>query len=361
MKKLGALMIQQRVILEPQTKEDILGNILRSFGIRYQYISCYENQYFDIFEIKLDLGTKLSKLDSVMMDVGLALCSKSPPRGYPVLDRGVFRVEVQKHNIPSPALEDFVFPNSDCYSPIALGIDHAGSPIIVDLNSIPNLLVAGATGSGKSMLLHSIILSLLANKNLVYLVDPKMVEFSYYKEYEGVVEIHHDADKTLQLIKDLNLIMEDRFRLLKSMGLRHAKEAPNIKPIVLIIDEWADMISHCKDMEKHISMLAQKGRAAGISIVLATQRPSSKVVSGLIKANFIGRVCMRVSSATDSRIILDQNGGEKIREIGTGLFIDGNSSEPIFFKSPNIQSIPQTIKKLSIENKKRSIWNRIFG
>ncbi len=354
-------MIRQKVILEPQSKEDVLGNILRSFGIKYQYISCNENQYFDIFEIKLDLGTKLSKLDSVMMDVGLALRSKSPPRGFPVLERGVFRIEVQKNNIPSPELENFRLSETNYYSPIALGVDHAGNSLVVDLNSTPNLLVAGATGSGKSMLLHSIILSLLANKNSLYLVDPKMVEFSYYKDYEGVMEIHHDAEKTLQLIKDLNLIMEDRFKLLKGMGLRHAKEAPNIKPIVLIVDEWADMITQCKDMEKYISLLAQKGRAAGISIILATQRPSSKVVSGLIKANFVGRVCMRVPAATDSRIILDQNGGEKIREIGAGLFIDGRSSEPIFFKSPNIQSIPQTIKNLGIQHKKKSIWNRIFG
>lgn len=355
-------MIRQKVILAPQSKEEILGDILKSFGIGYQFISLQESEYFDIFDIKLTLGTKLSKLESIMMDVGLSMSSKAPPRGYPILENGIFRLEVQKKNIPSPKFDKWnSLYNPDFYAPVMIGVDASGKNISIDLNSLPNLLIAGTTGSGKSMLLHSIILSLLSKRVELNLVDPKMVEFSQYQGCRKISNIVHNTEEALDLVKDLIQIMENRFRLLRSLGLRHAKEAKDMDPIVLVIDEWADIVSYSKDLEKYISLLAQKGRAAGISIILSTQRPSTKVVSGLIKANFVGRICMRVSSATDSRIILDQNGGEKIRETGAGLFLDGKSTEPIFFKAPHIQTISDELKNMGLEPKRQGLWNRIFG
>jgi S-DNA-T family DNA segregation ATPase FtsK/SpoIIIE len=355
-------MIHQKVFIRPQSKEDILGQILYSFGIKYEYIYLKEEKYFDIFNVKLALGTKVSKLESIMTDVGLALSAKATPRGYPVLETGLFKIEVQKHNIPSKSFEQLISSkNKNFYTPILLGTDYSGSNLCVDLNSLPNLLISGSSGSGKSMLLHTIILSLLCGDNSIHLIDPKMVEFSQYSDFQGVENIVHTIDDVNKLIKNLINTMEARFFLLREKGLRHAKEDKTMRPIIIVVDEWADLVFQSKTLEKDLSILAQKGRAAGISIILSTQRPSSKVVSGLIKANFIGRVCMKVSSATDSRIILDQAGGEKLREVGTGLFLDGKSNEPIFFKSPLISSIQDELINLGVKPKKKSFWNRIFG
>ena len=236
----------------------------------------------------------------------------------------------------------------------------------VDLNTLPNILVGGTTGSGKSVLLHSFILSLLGSDAFLYLVDPKMVEFGVYSDLNAVKALVHSAEETNDIIEEVRTLMETRFYHLHKSGARNAIEynrrvepKNRMKPIVMVVDEWADLVLQDKTIQKSLCLVAQKGRAAGISIILATQRPSCRVISGLIKANFSGRVALKVASAIDSRVILDCKGAEKITDIGTGLYLDGSLSKPLLFRAPYITDIQKELDIVQpAPKKKKTFWNR---
>lgn len=331
-----------------QTFSTKIEKILFDFGVKINSVERKEKNNFDIYDIELGSGVKFSKVEKLLPEIGLGLKSKSIPRGYPVLDKGVYRVEVQTKNFDKSNLEDYFSEFKNGFCPIVIGSDSSGEKIVTDLSKFPNMLVAGATGSGKSVVLHNIILSLIKNKSEIYLVDPKMVEFTAYEDLEQIKSISYSSEEASNLIQNINVIMNQRFSLLKKSKSRNIQEYnrkmfQNLKPIVVVIDEWADLFMQDKKLEIPLCKLAQKGRAAGISIVLATQRPSVKVISGLIKANFIGRISMRVSNAVDSRIVLDRNGAEKLKEIGTGIFID-NSQRVSIFKSPFVENIEEFLE-----------------
>jgi S-DNA-T family DNA segregation ATPase FtsK/SpoIIIE len=283
---------------------------------------------------------------------------------------GVYKIEVQREEIESPTFMQVynAFPKN-YYAPIALGIDSFGELMHTDINSIPNLLVGGTTGSGKSVLLHSFILSLLGSDTDLYLIHPKMVEFGIYRDLNSVKKIVHSAEDAAFLIDEVRSIMEVRFSLLHKFKVRSAAEynrgaspKTRLRPIVIVVDEWADIVLQDKEVQKTLCLVAQKGRAAGISIILATQRPSCRVVSGLIKANFPGRIALKVASAVDSRVILDQGGAEKISDIGTGLYLDGGLSKPKLFRAPNIVDIQGELAKINpIAKKKPSFWGRFLS
>lgn len=319
--------------------------ILFDFGVKTKSVKKASKNNFDIYDIELSSGTKFSKIEKILPEIGMGLKSKSIPRGFPVMSEGVYRLEVQVKEFDASNLEDYFSEFSDQYCPISIGSDSSGAKIISDLSKFPNLLIAGATGSGKSVVLHNIIMSLVKNNSEIYLADPKMVEFSSYEDLDQVKKICYDAEETLILIEDLNTKMNERFSMLRKSKSRNMVEhnkkmGSNIRPIVLVVDEWADLFLQDKSLEKPLCKLAQKCRAAGMSIVLATQRPSVKVISGLIKANFLGRISMRVSNAVDSRIVLDRNGAEKLKEVGTGIFIDDKQRVSIF-KSPFVENIEE--------------------
>jgi len=230
-------------------------------------------------------------------------------------------------------------------------------------------LIGGTTGSGKSVLLHSFILSLLGSDAVLHLVDPKMVEFGAYDKLESVKSIVHSAEEAGEVIEEVRSLMEARFVCLHKSGTRNVidynKRVDNrnrMRPVVVVVDEWADIVLQDKDIQKTLCLVAQKGRAAGISIILATQRPSCRVISGLIKANFPGRIALKVASAVDSRVILDRNGAEKITDIGTGLYLDGRLSKPMLFRAPYITDIQREIDKIQpAKKKKTSFWNRFMS
>jgi S-DNA-T family DNA segregation ATPase FtsK/SpoIIIE len=361
-------------MIQPQTidiftpkKEEKFFSLLNSFGVKAEYVRLESKKFFDVYDIKLSPGVRSSKLDRVLVDLGLAIESHAHPVGYPVLREGIYRIEVQKAELESPTLQSVVRSfDASSYSPIALGSDHHGEPFSVDLNRIPNLLVGGTTGSGKSVLLHSFILSLLNCDACLYLVDPKTVEFNVYSDLDSVKSLVHTVEEASLLIEDVRDLMETRFCYLSRAKVRSAAEynervspEKRMRPVVIVVDEWADLVLQDKDIQKPLCLVAQKGRAAGISIILATQRPSCRVISGLIKANFSGRIALKVASAVDSRVILDSNGAEKISDIGTGLYVDGSISKPALFRAPYIEDVSRELELINPPEKpRRTFWQK---
>ena len=193
---------------------------------------------------------------------------------------------------------------------------------------MPHLLMAGATGSGKSMALHNFIANILINKNAnvkLALVDPKRVEFFRYKRIKKLYGISSTVDESIKLFEDLVDEMEKRFKIIEKKKCRdlveyNQKQKKQVPYIVLVVDEMADlMVDAKKEIEPLISKLAQKSRACGIHLIMATQRPSTNVITGIIKANFPSRISFKVSSMVDSRVIFDANGAEKLLGKGDGM------------------------------------------
>jgi S-DNA-T family DNA segregation ATPase FtsK/SpoIIIE len=348
--------------------ESRLLNILKSFKVSVSSITLERGRFFDYYYIKLSPGVRASKLDRLLKDIGLALGAQTLPTGTLLMSKGVYRLSVQREEIESPTFGDMLNGYSGSYyMPLFIGISESGEAIYSDLNKMPNLIVGGTTGSGKSVLLHSLAMSLLKHGTSLYLCDPKMVEFDRYTKFDGVKKVVSSPEDTSAVIKELTAKMNQRFSVLKRAGARSADELVDqngcrkISPICLIIDEWADLVLQEKGLQKQLCVLAQKGRAAGISVVLATQRPASSVISGLVKANFPGRIAMRVASAVDSRVILDKTGAEKIDNIGVGLILDGRSSEPTLFRAPNISDIDKELSALNLKKSRASGLFSFFG
>lgn len=338
-------------------KESRISNILKSFGIRVSSISIEEEKNFDIYNIRLKDGSRYIKIEKALQDIGIQLKSYSVPIGRPITRDGVYRLSVQKNPIKSSCFTDLYessrsIISEDSYCPVMLGVDSRNYPFVIDMNKLPNLLVGGIPGSGKSMLLHSIVLSAIKNDSLIFLSDPKMVEFSMYRGQPNIGSISYSPKEHVDIINKVIDIMDSRFRLLRKSNSRDVLEYNSsnkrkLRPISLVIDEWADIVLYDKKVQEPLCRLAQKGRAAGISIILATQRPSSSVISGLIKASFSGRVALRTSSYVDSRVILDESGAEKIVDVGVGIYKDHRNINPIMFRTPIINDLKKLVEKRS--------------
>ena len=232
------------------------------------------------------------------------------------------------------------FINSDGLK-LIMGVDIDGHHIYTDLAKQPHMLIAGTTGSGKSMFLHQVIASLLMKNPGIelYAVDTKQVEFNAYSR---ISNFHYITDEVeaVKMLKQLVDTMEARYRTFAAKGYRDITQARQsglcIEPIVCIIDEFADLImkpQHSKIIEEYVVRLAQKSRAAGIHLVIATQRPTADVITGLIKANIPSRVCLHVNSAMESRIVMDIKGGENLLGYGDLLYRSNGSFEPIRLQS----------------------------
>ncbi len=243
---------------------------------------------------------------------------------------------------------------------LIMGSDIEGNNIYTDLAKQPHILVAGTTGSGKSMFLHQCIISLLMkDKDMeLYAIDTKQVEFNAYK---AIPNFHYIIDEAgaLQTLVRLVEIMEGRYKTFAAKGYRditHARQSGlDIKPIVCVIDEFADLIlrpEYTKPIEFCVVKLAQKSRAAGIHLIIATQRPTADVLTGLIKANIPSRVCFHVNSAMESRIVLDAKGGEDLIGSGDMLYKSNGSFEPIRLQSCYIS--PAEMQRIGNEIAKHS-------
>lgn len=331
-------------------------------------ISSVEDRYpLQRFHLELGNKVKLSDLMKLSKDIGLAIKSVSPPIIVPEYKTGTVKLEVMLDQHP---VVDFhtILPKAslgDHDLPLVLGVKNVSEPLVLDLQNAPHLLIGGTTGSGKSMLLHSAILTLLSlpkNQNIdLILMDPKHVEFSSYTKVSNVKVLSDKMDYQ-KCLDGLLELMEDRLRHLKKKNcrdireLRQEKGPKSMSYIVVVIDEMADIIATCgKSWLAKLIHLTQKSRAAGIHIVSATQHPSSKVVPGELKANFPVRIGCKVASIAHSRVLFDEAGAEKLLGHGDAL-ISGGYYDMQRFKGTlvNIDLANQSIKNTL------PIWKRVF-
>ena len=358
--------------------------VLNSFGVGIKEIKATVGPTITLYEVTPAEGVRISKIRNLEDDIALSLSALGIRIIAPIPGKGTVGIEVpnKKKNIVSmeSILNSRKFKECKYDLPIALGKTITNDVYIADLTKMPHLLVAGATGQGKSVGLNAIITSLLYKKHpnelKFVLVDPKKVEFSVYNPIadhfmasldENVDEpIITDTSKVVKTLNGLCALMDNRYGLLKDAGARNIKEYNEkylnhkLNPaqghefmpyIVVIIDEFGDLIMTAgKDIERPIARIAQLARAVGIHMVIATQRPTTNIITGTIKANFPGRMAFRVSAMIDSRTILDRPGANQL--IGKGDMLIINGSEPIrvqcaFVDTPEVERINKYISEQS--------------
>ncbi|RJO61563.1 DNA translocase FtsK [candidate division WS5 bacterium] len=296
------------------------------------------------YTLKPSDGVKLAKITNLDRDLALALAAHPIRIEAPIPGKSLVGVEIPNKKAATVRLKNILmsetFKNRRSKLSVVLGLDVSGHPQIADITRMPHLLIAGSTGSGKSVSINSLLLSLLyqnsPNELKMILVDPKRVELSLYNDLPHLLApVIVDPEKTVSALKWAIVEMERRYQLLQSVGKRNIsdynaqKGKEGMPYIVIVIDELADIMAVAyKEVEGLICRLAQMARAVGIHLILATQRPSVDVITGLIKANITTRIAFSVASQVDSRTILDQSGAEKLLGNGDMLFVSAEFSKP---------------------------------
>ena len=303
--------------------------ILAEFKAPCAVRSIREGPVVTTYLVEPGAGVRVRKVVSLEDDIALRLGADSVRIVGNLPGEPYMGVEIPR---PTPDLVGFVPWPSRLTLPMFLGLDTIGRRVMVDLARAPHLLVAGATGSGKSVAVHTMICTVLkrrGNQVKFLLIDPKQLEFVAYANLpQLLVPVVTDAIAATDVLNRLCVAMDGRYTVLARAGARKIAEFNRASPtkmpyVVVVIDEWADLYAMQKDaIVNPVVRLAQKARAAGIHLILATQRPSVKVLPGLIKANFPARIALKVTNGTDSRVILDQNGAERL--IGRGdMLVNG--------------------------------------
>lgn len=318
------------------------------------------------YTLRPDEGVKLARITALQNDMALALAAHPIRIEAPIPNTNMVGIEIPNKDVSLVRLKDLlaskVFQKSPSPLTIVLGKDVAGVAQAGTIESMPHLLIAGATGSGKSIFINTLILSLLYRNSpalvRMILVDPKRVELSLYNGIPHLLTpVITEPDKTINALKWAVKEMDRRYRLLAESGSRNlpsfnANNPDEAMPlIVIVIDELADlMATHARDVEGMIVRLAQMARAIGIHLVLATQRPSVNVITGLIKANVPTRVAFNVASQVDSRTILDGGGAEKLLGSGDMLYLPGDRAKPVrlqggFVSEEEVRQVVNEIKE----------------
>ena len=364
---------------EQKANKNRIIEVLNNFGVQIKTIRATVGPTITLYEIQPAEGVRISKIKNLEDDIALSLAALGIRIIAPIPGKGTIGIEVPnaKANIVSmeSILNSKKFQETKMELPIALGKTITNEVFMVDLAKIPHLLVAGATGQGKSVGLNAIITSLLYKKHpnelKLVLIDPKKVEFSVYSritnkfmaavpdEEEPIIT---DVTKVVRTLNSLCVLMDSRYDLLKKAGARNIKEynqkyvnhrlkltdGHEFMPyIVVIIDEFGDLIMTAgKEVELPIARIAQLARAVGIHMIIATQRPTTSIITGNIKANFPGRIAFKVTSAIDSKTILDRTGANQLIGRGDMLYLNGN--EPVrvqcaFVDTPEIERINEYI------------------
>ncbi len=325
------------------------------------------------FTLRPAVGVKLSRISALNPDLSLALAAHPIRIEAPIPGKSLVGIEVPNKKVAVIGLrnmfEDEEFRKSKYFLPLALGRDVSGNPVFAGLDKMPHLLIAGATGTGKSVTINAILLSLLYRHSpdilKFILVDPKRVELTLYNDIPHLITpVITDNKKVLSALKWTVGEMEHRYELLSKEATRdifsynekkaERKEAP-MPFIVLVIDELADlMASYGRDVEAAIVRLAQMSRAVGIHLIVSTQRPSVEVITGLIKANITSRVALQVASQVDSRTILDMAGSEKLLGRGDMLFLAGDVSKPRRLQGPFVteREVKDVVRFLKTQSEK---------
>jgi S-DNA-T family DNA segregation ATPase FtsK/SpoIIIE len=321
----------------------ILESTLADFNVNARVADIEHGPVITRYELEPAPGVKVQKITSLADDIALAMKAQAVRIVAPIPGKNRVGIEVPNSSSAAVYLKDVLaqskFSNSGSKLMLALGKDITGSPLIADLAEMPHLLIAGTTGSGKTVCVNAIIMSMLFNatpEELKFLmIDPKMVELSQYNDIPHM--LCPAVTDTTKVPAALNWVvgeMEARYQILSKASVRNIKgyhvQGNKMPYIVLIIDELADLMqTSAKTVESAITRLAQLSRAVGIHLILATQRPSVDVITGVIKANFPSRISFKVASKVDSRTVLDMNGAENLLGKGDLLFIRPGDAKPI--------------------------------
>ncbi|MDM5189500.1 DNA translocase FtsK [Bacillus sp. DX4.1] len=331
-----------------------LERTFQSFGVKAKVTKVHKGPAVTKYEVYPDMGVKVSKIVSLSDDLALALAAKDIRIEAPIPGKSAVGIEVPNSEVAMVTLREVLDSKANNHPEekllIGLGRDITGEAVLARLNKMPHLLVAGATGSGKSVCINGIIVSILMRAKphevKLMMIDPKMVELNVYNGVPHLLTpVVTDPKKASQALKKVVSEMERRYELFAHSGTRNIEgyneyirnhneqseaKQPELPYIVVIVDELADlMMVASSDVEDAIMRLAQMARAAGIHLIIATQRPSVDVITGVIKANIPSRIAFAVSSQTDSRTILDGGGAEKLLGRGDMLFIPIGASKPV--------------------------------
>ena len=373
------LLSPPKAVDQSREKENIYENArklektFQSFGVKAKVTKVHIGPAVTRYEVYPDVGVKVSKIVSLSDDLALALAAKDIRMEAPIPGKSAIGIEVPNEEIAMVSLREVLEAKEadkrDAKLLIELGRDISGQAVLAELNKMPHLLVAGATGSGKSVCINGIIVSLLMRTKphevKMMMIDPKMVELSVYNGIPHLLSpVVTDPKKASQALKKVVSEMERRYELFSHTGTRniegyneyierHNETAETKQPllpyIVVIVDELADlMMVASSDVEDSITRLAQMARAAGIHLIIATQRPSVDVITGVIKANIPSRIAFSVSSQTDSRTILDMGGAEKLLGRGDMLFLPVGASKPVrvqgaFVSDQEVEAVVQYV------------------
>ncbi|MDE6793509.1 MAG: DNA translocase FtsK, partial [Muribaculaceae bacterium] len=366
---------------EQLENKDKIKKTLLDFGIPILSIEATVGPTVTLYEIVPDKGVRIAKIRTLVDDIALSLAAEGVRIIAPIPGKGTVGIEVANKDPQTVSMRTIIkskaYQESKYKLPIAMGSTISNEVYIADLAKMPHLLVAGATGQGKSVGLNAIIASLLYRKTpdelKFVMIDPKMVEFSLYAKIEshylakipGAEDaIITDMDKVVATLSSLCVEMDNRYQLLKDAHTRNIIEyndkikARQLNPaeghrfmpyIVVVVDEFSDLIMTAgKEVEIPIARLAQKARAVGMHVIIATQRPSTNVITGIIKANFPARIAFKVSSGVDSKTILDTTGAQQL--IGRGDMLISNSSPMVrvqcaFIDTPEVEEICDYIER----------------
>jgi DNA segregation ATPase FtsK/SpoIIIE-like protein len=356
---------------EIRRNSSLLMKMLAEFSIDSEVVNVNRGPVITLYEMQIAPGIKVNRIVSLADDIAMALAAHRVRIVAPIPGKSAIGVEIPNRYRETVTLGDIVksdeFQTFEGSLVVALGKDILGKPVMLDLKRLPHLLIAGATGSGKSVCVNSIITSLVYNYDPNYvrfiMIDPKMVELQLYNGLPHLLTpVIVDPMMAPVVLKWTLHEMERRYCLLSEMNTRDIERynekierfsgsIEKLPYIIVIIDEMADLIMTSKEVEGHITRIAQKARAVGIHLVVATQRPSVDIITGIIKANFPARIAFQVAQKTDSRTIIDQNGAEKLLGRGDMLYQSPTSSFPIriqggFISEEEVERVATHLRKL---------------
>ncbi|CAM3531198.1 DNA translocase FtsK [Aeromicrobium ponti] len=331
-------------------QEQMLNSTLKNFNVRARVVNVTQGPSVTRFEVQPEPGVKVNKITNLSDDIKLSLAARDIRIEAPIPGKHTIGIEVPNQSSRPVFISEIIntpeFQNSESPLTAVLGLDISGKPIVTDLRKMPHGLIAGATGSGKSVCINTILVSLLYKASpeelKLLLVDPKMVELAPYNRIPHLVSpVITDVKAATAALKWAVEEMERRYELFAHAGVRdinrfnelaeeHKRYSEKLPFMVIVIDELADlMMMSPADVEEAICRIAQKARACGIHLIIATQRPSVDVITGLIKANVPTRIAFSVSSQIDSRTIIDISGAEKLLGRGDMLFLENGTSKPV--------------------------------
>ena len=351
---------------ETRHYKDMLENVLKDFGVSAKVVKIHIGPAVTQYELTVPNGTKVSKITTVNKEIALAMSAKDVRIQAPIPGKNTIGIEIPNSSVNAVRIKEILLTKGDGKLNIALGKDIMGNPILADLSKMPHLLIAGSTGSGKSVCTNSIICSILMNYRpdevKLVLVDPKKVELSNYNGIPHLLTpVVTDPKKASIALQKVVSEMERRYDEFSEKGVKNIEayneyvlkqnkkhpETPMKKMhyLVTIIDELADlMLVAAKDVEDSILRITQMARAAGIHLIVATQRPSTDVITGVVKANIPSRIAFAVASSIDSRTILDMSGAEKLLGKGDMLYLPMGENTPTRIQGCFISD--EEIKKL---------------